>query len=209
MGKADSKGWEDPNPAPHEQMAQLGFWTSSSRLDCRSKMGYTNTESWGCSTNIKRTRFFCFPITDNINPFVFTNSELKGKKRDKNTFPRACCRTVGSSEGSEVHSQPSLHCLPTANWRGPAQCTGLGAFSSCVSPMSTGTEPANSGFERDLMLEFPSRYYFKGLCTKWHFIGCDDPKVSWSKAWKLHSKVHIAAADSGGNISEKLSECGF
>lgn len=74
-GKADSKGWKDLNPVPHEQMAQLGSWANSSRLDCRSKTGDMGTANWGCSTDFKGTRFLCFPITDNINSFFFTNSE--------------------------------------------------------------------------------------------------------------------------------------
>lgn len=55
------------------------------------------------------------------------------------------------------------------------------------------------------MLEASSRSDFKGLYTKRHFIWSDDPEESWAGIWTLHSKALIAAADSGGNISEELA----
>lgn len=85
----------------------------------------------------------------------------------------------------------------------------MGLFPPVLLPCPAGSEPANSSLERDLMLELPFRSYFKGLYTKRHFIGSDDPKDPWSRAWTLHSKAHIAAADSGGNISEEMAERGF
>lgn len=85
----------------------------------------------------------------------------------------------------------------------------MGLFPPVLLPCPAGSEPANSSLERDLMLELPFRSYFKGLYTKRHFIGSDDPKDPRSRAWTLHSKAHIAAADSGGNISEEMAERGF
>lgn len=55
------------------------------------------------------------------------------------------------------------------------------------------------------MLESSSRSDLKGLYTGRHFIQSDDPQDSRSGVWTLHSKAHIAAADSGENISEELA----
>lgn len=106
MGKADSKGWEDPNPTP-----QLGFWTNSSRLNCRSEMGDTRTANWGCSTALKGTRFFCFSITDNLNSFFFTDSELKGKKEIK-THSQGPDAELWSPQRVQkfIHSLPCIAC---------------------------------------------------------------------------------------------------
>ena len=80
-------------------------------------------------------------------------------------------------------------------------------WGSCPTllPCPAGSEAANSSLERDLMLESSSRSDFKGLNTRRHFIRSDNPEDSWSGVWTLHSKAHLAAADSGGNISEELA----
>lgn len=81
----------------------------------------------------------------------------------------------------------------------------MGLFHPTLLPCPAGSEAANSGLERDFMLKSSSRFDFKGLCTRRHFIQSDDPEDSQLGAWTLHSKAHIAAADSSGSTSEELA----
>lgn len=81
----------------------------------------------------------------------------------------------------------------------------MALFRPTLVPRPAGSEAANSSLESDLMLESSSRSDLKGLYTGRHFIQSDDPQDSRSGVWTLHSKAHIAAADSGENISEELA----
>lgn len=84
-----------------------------------------------------------------------------------------------------------------------------GLFCPTLLSCPAGSEAANSSLERDLVLESSFRSDFKGFYARRHFIQSDDPENSWSGVWTLHSKAHIAAADSGGSISEEPAERGF
>lgn len=95
-------------------MTQLDFWSSSSRLENRSKMGDTSTISWGCST-----RFSSLPITVKYKFFLLYSLYIKGKKKGKKkTFLRP-----GAELWASQRAQEFSHSLPLAL---PANCLSEG-----------------------------------------------------------------------------------
>lgn len=79
-----------------------------------------------------------------------------------------------------IHSLPYIACQLLIGGTLPS-AQGLGFFHPVLLPCPTGTEPANSGLERVLMLEFPSYLTLKASAQKDISLGLMIQKVSWSR----------------------------